>query len=94
LKGRGYCNEHDRELDRSRGTAAQRGYGGRWQQVRLLHLKENPLCVICKQEGRIKPAIVVDHIEPHRGNVTVFWDPSNWQGLCATHHNKKTMKGQ
>lgn len=32
-------------------------------------------------------ASVVDHIQPHRGDLELFWDPENWQPLCALHHN-------
>ena len=30
---------------------------------------------------------MVDHVVPHRGDMTLFWDVANWQSLCATHHN-------
>ena len=43
-----------------------------------------------KEEGKITEAIVVDHIIPHRGDVKLFWDQSNWQPLCEHHHNVKT----
>jgi 5-methylcytosine-specific restriction protein A len=33
---------------------------------------------------------VVDHIVPHRGDLTVFWDRSRWQALCASCHGRKT----
>lgn len=32
-------------------------------------------------------ATVVDHKIPHRGDSKLFWDRSNWQPLCADHHN-------
>jgi len=32
----------------------------------------------------------VDHIEPWNGNLRMFWDQKNWQGLCANCHNVKT----
>lgn len=28
------------------------------------------------------PAQVLDHIVPHKGDKTLFWDSANWQGLC------------
>lgn len=31
---------------------------------------------------------VVDHRIAHRGDQTLFWDQSNWQTLCATHHSR------
>jgi len=36
-------------------------------------------------------AVVVDHITPHRGNETLFWDKVNWQGLCLSCHSRKTL---
>ena len=31
-----------------------------------------------------------DHIVPHRGDMRLFWDESNWQPLCKRHHDVKT----
>ena len=33
---------------------------------------------------------MVDHIIPHKGDKQLFWDESNWQPMCETHHNIKT----
>ncbi|WP_256371941.1 hypothetical protein [Roseivivax sp. THAF197b] len=30
---------------------------------------------------------MVDHVIPHRGDMQLFWDRTNWQALCAHHHN-------
>lgn len=76
-----------------RGSAAQRGYGARWQKARLLFLAQHPLCVHCDREGRVTAANVVDHVVPHRGNEVLFWDESNWMALCKTHHDRKTGGG-
>lgn len=67
-------------------------YGTRWQKARLTYLSNNPLCVMCKAIGRIIPASVVDHIEPHRGNQELFWDTNNWQSLCSAHHNSTKQR--
>lgn len=62
--------------------------GSRWQEVREVYLKANPLCVFCKDYlSKLTPATVVDHIEPHRNNSDRFWDQSNWQPLCYHCHN-------
>jgi 5-methylcytosine-specific restriction protein A len=29
------------------------------------------------------PATVTDHIEAHKGDMKLFWDPDNWQSLCT-----------
>jgi 5-methylcytosine-specific restriction protein A len=77
-----------------RRSASARGYGRRWQKYRLafLHRAANALCVECRKTGRITAATVVDHIIPHKGNDRLFWDPTNHQPLCATCHNKKTVR--
>ena len=35
--------------------------------------------------------VVVDHIIPHRGDQKLFWDQNNWQSLCKSCHDKKTL---
>ena len=42
----------------------------------------------CADRGAPAPmAALVDHIVPHRGDRSLFWDRTNWQGLCQTHHS-------
>lgn len=90
-----YCDEHKRDvkkdIDRYRGNANQRGYGYKWQKARAEYLKLNPLCQHCLTEDkRVTPALVVDHIIPHKGDMKLFWDTNNWQPLCKLHHDRKT----
>lgn len=85
-----YCDEHKKLYLDERLSAAIRGYDSRWRKARKLYLKYNPLCKHCEQEGKITPAEVVDHIIPHRGDERLFWDESNWQGLCKRCHDRKT----
>lgn len=59
----------------------------RWLKLRLIHLSAHPLCRMCRDEGRITPAKVVDHIKAHKGDEALFWDMGNWQSLCTSHHN-------
>lgn len=30
---------------------------------------------------------MVDHITPHKGDSTLFWDSGNWQSLCKSCHD-------
>ena len=90
---KGYCDKHQsrvKQRDRDRGTAHQRGYDAEWKKHRDQFLLENPLCVDCRKKGYVMPATVVDHIIPHKGDKDLFWNKSNWQPLCVTHHNIKT----
>lgn len=83
-----------RQHDQQRGSSAERGYGARWQRARARFLAEHPLCVLCLREGVSEAATVVDHVQPHRGDVGLFWDVNNWQALCKRHHDEKTSRGE
>ena len=73
-------------------TAAQRGYGYKWQKAREGFLRSHPLCVMCQADDRVTAATVVDHKIPHRGDQALFWDRGNWQSLCATHHSRDKQR--
>lgn len=89
-----YCNDHsDYSVDHLRGNAAERGYGGKWRNARARFLRKHPLCVKCRENGKLTPATVVDHIIPHRGDPILFWDENNWQPLCRDCHGEKTGMG-
>ena len=77
---------------RSNKSSTERGYGYRWQKARERFLRLNPLCVYCKEKGRVEVANVVDHIVPHRGNQEIFWDESQWQALCKSCHDSTKQK--
>lgn len=73
-------------------SSNDRGYGYKWQQARLQHLQQQPLCVYCERQGRITAASVVDHKIPHRGDMNLFWDRANWQSLCSACHSSVKQK--
>lgn len=73
-------------------TSAERGYGYKWQKAREAYLLANPLCVMCYHDGRVTAATVVDHIKAHRGDMRLFWDRGNWQGLCQHHHSSHAQR--
>jgi 5-methylcytosine-specific restriction enzyme A len=81
-----------RALDERRGTAAQRGYGGRWQRYRAMYLRSHPLCVACERAGITTPATDVDHIVPRRAGGSD--EESNLQALCHACHSAKTGRGE
>lgn len=78
----------NRIYDGRRGSARERGYTAAWDKAARLFKKQHPLCCMCEKEGRTTPTFAVDHIKPHRGDMTLFWDPNNWQPLCRDHHNR------
>ena len=61
----------------------------RWQRVREIALSKSPLCVHCRDVGRVTPARVVDHITPVRRGGS-FWSLENLQTLCDACHNHKS----
>ena len=77
----------NREYDERRGSARKRGYTHQWDKAAAAFKREHPLCRMCEQQGRVTPAFAVDHIIPHKGDMTLFWDRSNWQPLCREHHD-------
>ncbi|MDA2932642.1 HNH endonuclease [Nitrospinae bacterium AH-259-F20] len=83
-----FCEPHDQEdsrrRDAERGTSTERGYGARWQRLRVLVLKRQPICNLCKR----KPATEVDHIKPKAAGGGDEMD--NLQGLCKPCHTRKT----
>ena len=88
--GRKYCDMHRSMHPEEVRSAESRGYGSRWRKVRKMYLNQHPLCVMCLKEGKYVKATDVDHIIAHRGNPELFWDQSNWQSLCHSHHSRKT----
>ena len=86
-----YCEGHARLHASDRASASVRGYDSRWEKARRRFLKAHPLCVRCMEQERLVKASVVDHIVPHRGDAKLFWDESNWQALCKSCHDHKTM---
>jgi 5-methylcytosine-specific restriction protein A len=73
-------------------NSTQRGYNYKWQKARESYFAKHPLCVECEKEGEVVIATDLDHIIPHRGDKDVFWDRTNWQGLCHEHHSAKTQR--
>jgi 5-methylcytosine-specific restriction protein A len=80
--------------DANRPGAHDRGYDHEWRRARKAFLAAHPLCAECEREGKVTAATVVDHVIPHRGDMVLFWQETNWESLCATHHNRKTRRGE
>lgn len=58
-----------------------------WQSLRRDQLLNEPLCCYCLQIGVITPADTVDHVDPHRGDLTKAFDPNNLQSTCKSCHD-------
>lgn len=69
-------------------SSTQRGYGYKWQKARVAFLNAQPLCEFHKARGQVVAATVVDHKQPHRGDLSLFWNRNNWQALCKPCHDR------
>ena len=79
--------QRNREADGRRGSARKRGYTTQWDRASKAHLRDHPLCIGCGAVGHTVEAKVVDHVEPHRGDMVKFWNRDMWQGCCTWHHD-------
>ena len=84
--------QQKKEAEKKRPSSHKRGYTRKWAEAREHYLIENPLCAECTKHDIVEAASEVDHIIPHKGDMELFWDRKNWQGLCKPCHSKKTMK--
>lgn len=60
---------------------------GLWIRRRKAQLEKEPYCIMCKEEGKTRVATIADHIVPHRGDRTLFFE-GELQSLCKTHHDR------
>ena len=85
----GYCARHSKSpYDPDRRYRTRLYDTRRWERERTAFLEDNPVCVSCRRRF----AKVVDHVLPHRGDESSFWDRTNWQSLCVRCHNAKSAK--
>jgi 5-methylcytosine-specific restriction protein A len=80
--------------DAARGSAASRGYDGKWARESKAYLAAlgAPLCAC----GCGRTANMVDHRIAPKGDMRLFWDRSNWQpynGLCNRRKNIRSEGG-
>ena len=55
--------------------------------MRTRQLQREPLCHMCKAEGRTEAATVANHTKAHKGDPELFWDETNLDSLCKRHHD-------
>ena len=98
LPGKDYCGKHlncaqaaqNRKIFTKRGKSSEWHnlyQTAEWRRRSKAFLKKYPVCFICGA-----PATISDHIIPHRGDLTLFYDESNLQPMCQRCHSRKTMK--
>lgn len=85
-----------------RRSAFSRGYTKAWDRASKAFRLKYPLCgmrpddqppvmSLCDQLLRTTAATLTDHVIPHRGDMTLFWNEhGNWQSMCKHCHDRKT----
>lgn len=92
----GHCAQH-RRTQRHDEAQAQHAHGRalqwdrRWRRLSTWWRQHHPLCVCCAAAGRVEPATEVHHVQPHRGDLALRYDPANLQSLCHRCHSRKTL---
>ena len=94
---KGFCDDHaskrsgwNKRVDRT-GSTTERGYGHAWRKLREFILKrDNYLCLVCAEQGRLTEATEVDHkLNKAKGGTD---DHDNLQSICSACHKEKTAK--
>ena len=81
---------HSQEKWEAKTKEARKIYTSKpWREARKVFLAANPICCA---PGCTTAARIVDHRVPHRGDMHLFWDQSNWQPMCDHHHQVKRGK--
>jgi 5-methylcytosine-specific restriction protein A len=81
------AEQRKREDDARTNRQARHLYNtAAWRRLRQRVLREEPTCRLCG----VNASSQVDHIRPHDGDVYLFADRANCQGVCAPCHSRKT----
>lgn len=94
--------EAQRARDRARvqGDNLRRLYRTkRWRDLRLeIYARAGGMCQGCDRPHQLNQikhhpdSLVVDHIQPHRGNLALFWDEANLQAVCKAWHDSEKQR--
>jgi len=87
--GTSRCSKHPREAWAKKPTETKRTTGRKLQAMRASLFRREPLCLECTSLGLVALATQRDHIVPlYEGGAD---DDNNTQGLCAKHHDAKSL---
>ena len=90
----GYCVEHEKLMCSNynrfgRAPESRKRYNYQWRKLRARFLNQNPLCEMCKRQGRYTQATEVHHIKPlSEGGDN---DIKNLMALCHSCHSRITI---
>lgn len=98
LTATGWCPEHQPKGKRQDCRSDQAKEWHKLYNTKLWtetlrpgQLLREPFCRECTKRGLRVRATDVDHIKPHRGDMTLFADPDNLESLCHSCHSAKTL---
>ena len=77
---------------RGRMTAAQKGYDYQWRKFREQVLDDQPLCVDCEKQGKVKPACELHHIQGIQVAPHLRLERTNVAPLCEKCHDARHGK--
>lgn len=92
LPGKSRCAEHMDEAGKRVSDNADLYKSAAWSRLRGRQLRAQPLCAECRKQGKMTIATEVDHIIPHKGDKTLFFDANNLQSMCKSCHSQKTAR--
>ena len=87
--------DHRRWNSSKKRTVAIDKYQSRqWRNLRQIQLSKHPLCAACLSEGRITPALHIDHLFPWSQLGEDAFHINVFQSLCQSCHSIKTTLEQ
>ena len=95
LVDNGYCDKHKaKQWNRHRANFRDRGYDSRWDKVRGLKVKLNPLCEECSKINHVAHVEIVHHIIPvdllrQVNRDDLIYDMDNLKSDCRQCHGKE-----
>jgi len=84
--------EHNRQADKRRPNAGQRGYGAKWRQVRAHFLRANPTCVDCGAASTDADHAPVSRRALLAAGVADPDQPQYLEARCRSCHARKTAR--
>ena len=90
-----YCEPHAKQYAQEyekyrRNPNTAKRYGSQWRKIRARYIAANPLCELCKSEGRFTPTEQVHHKVKVADGGTNDWE--NLQALCSECHSRLHAK--
>lgn len=80
--------EGQKDYNTRRAESDRRYSTSKWRKLSITFRKRNPLCANCDEQGRVRPAALVDHIKSAKANPELFYEWRNLRSLCQLCHNQ------